>query len=178
MWVLSCWPAAGSPRSYQCVQRIYMALRTYIWNVHEVEVHCPFRHASRDISKVRFHISKLSDFDEKKGVSGISAMPRSILGFSTWNFNDPNTYPHIYICSMMFYRTFLGLYWSVVNNHITVGTCRRLVPFTPRLLCVSVHIPLATTVQKIANIARYSHIVIECLAWPYNGKTTLNCEYM
>ena len=38
MWVLYCWPAAGSPRSYQSVWGIYMAIRTHIWNVHEVEV--------------------------------------------------------------------------------------------------------------------------------------------
>ena len=66
MWVLFSWPAAHSPRSYQCVQRVYMALRTCIWNVHEVEVHCPIRHASRDITKLPFHISNLSDFDKKK----------------------------------------------------------------------------------------------------------------
>ena len=57
---------------------------------------------------------------------------------------------------MMFSRTFWGLYWSAVNSHITVGAC--LVPFTPRLLSVSVHVPLATIVEKIAYITRYSHI--------------------
>ena len=68
MRVLSCWPAVGFPRSYQCVQRIYMALRTYIWNVHEVKVHCPIRHPSRYITKILFYISKLSDFDKKIGI--------------------------------------------------------------------------------------------------------------
>ena len=34
MWVLLCWPAAGSPRSYQCVWRICMALHTCVWKVY------------------------------------------------------------------------------------------------------------------------------------------------
>ena len=160
MWVLSCWPAAGYMRSYQCVQRVYIYtdLRTYIWNVHGVKVLSPIRHASRDITINQFHIPKLSGFIEGNGENGFSTIPRSILRYSIWNFNDPNSYPHIYVRSMMFSRTFWGLYWSVVNSHISVGTCRRLVPFTRRLLPVSVHVPLATTVEKIANSTRYSHI--------------------
>ena len=138
MWVLSCWPAAGYMRSYQCVQRVYIYtdLRTYIWNVHGVKVLSPIRHASRDITINQFHIPKLSGFIEGNGENGFSTIPRSILRYSIWNFNDPNSYPHIYVRSMMFSRTFWGLYWSVVNSHISVGTCRRLVPFTRRLLPV------------------------------------------
>ena len=131
MWVFSWWPAAGSPRSYQCVQRIYMALRTYIWSVHEVEVHCPNRHAWRDMTIMRFHISKLSDFGNKYGENGIAAMLRPILRFSIWNFNDSNIYPHTYIRSMMFFPHLLGL---VLIGRQQPHCCRRLVPFTPRLL--------------------------------------------
>ena len=101
-------------------------------------------------------------------------MPRSILQFSIWNFNYPNIYAHTYICSMVFSRTFWGLYWSVVNSHITVGACRRLVPFIPRLLPVSVHVPFATTVEKIANITRYSHIE----SWnAWLGRTTVRLRW-
>ena len=135
-----------------------MALRTYIWNVHEVEVHCPIRHASRDITKIRFHISKLSDFDKKNGENGISAMPRSILRFSIWNLNDPNIYPHIYIRSMMFLTHFLGLaFIGREQPHY----CRRLSApsaiYTSPATCFST-CPLATTVEKITNITRHSHM--------------------
>ena len=154
MWVLSCWPAAGSPRSYQCVQRIYMDLRTYIGNVNEVEVHCPIRHASRDTTKIWLNISKWSDFEKKMGKRAFLQCPAQFYGFRS-EILTIQTFTHtlVYV-AWCFSRTFWGLYWWVVNSHITVGACRRLVPFTPRLLPVSVHVPLAATVEKIANITR------------------------
>ena len=106
-------------------------------------------------------------FRKKNGEKGISAMPRSILRFSIWNFNDPNIYPHTCICSMMFFPHFLGL---VLIGREQPHYYRRLVPFTPRLLPVSVHVPLATTVEKIANITRYSRIE----SWnAWLGRTTV-----
>ena len=47
----------------------------------------------------------------------------------------------------------------------------------PRLLPVSAHV-LYATIEKIANVTRIlTYCIMECLAGPYNGKTTLNCEY-
>ena len=100
--------------------------------------------------------------------------PAQFYGFRSEISNDPNIYPHTYIRSMMFSRTFWGLYWSVVNSHIIVGTCRRLGLFIPCLLPVSVHVPLATTVKKIANISRYSHIE----SWnAWHGRTTVRLRW-
>ena len=62
------------------------------------------------------------------------------------------------------------MYWSVGHSHTTVGACRRLLPFTSCLLPVSVHVPLATTVEKLAKITRYSHIASRN-AWL--GRTTV-----
>ena len=101
MWVLSWWPAAGSPRSCQCVQRIYRALRTYIWNVHEVEVHCPIRHPSRDMTKIIFQISKLRYFYQIWGKWHFCDAPLSFTVFDL-KFNDPNIYPHMHIRSRCF----------------------------------------------------------------------------
>ena len=103
-------------------------------------------------------------------------MPRSIWWFSIRNLNDPNTYPHTNKRSMMFSRTFSGLYWSVKNSHSTVGACRRLAQFTRRLLPVLVHIPVATTVQKIASITRFSHIVSWNAYWL--GCTTVRLHWI
>ena len=156
-----------------------MALRTYIWNVHEVEVHCPIRHASRDITKIRFHISKLSDFDKKNGENGISAMPRSILRFSIWNLNDPNIYPHIYIRSMMFLTHFLGLaFIGREQPHYCRCLSAPSAIYTSPATCFST-CPFGHYCRK--NHEHYStltHGIMKCLAWPCNGKTVLNCEYI
>ena len=86
-------------------------------------------------------------------------MPRSILRISIRNFNDPHALTHtlIYV-AWCFPHIYSGLYWSVGNNYTSVGACRLLLPFIPRLLPVSGHVPFATTATKNANITRYSHI--------------------
>ena len=51
-------------------------------------------------------------------------------------------------------------------------------PYTPRLRPISVHVRLLITVEKIANIySILTHCIMECLAGPYNGRTTLNRAY-
>ena len=122
------------------------------------------------MTKIRFNISKLSDFDKKWGEIAFLRCRAQCYGFRS-EILTIQTFTHtlIYV-AWCFSRTFWGLYWSVVNTYITVGACRHLVPFTPRLLPISVHAPLATTVEKIANITRYSHIE----SWnAWLGRTTV-----
>ena len=64
--------------------------------------HYPIRRQSRDITEARFHICQV--ITTKKRKNGISAMPRSILRISIWNFNvvfGPNVHtngkPGLYI---------------------------------------------------------------------------------
>ena len=83
------------------------------------------------------------------------------LNFTVFDLNfyrSKDVPTHLYTWHNVFPALFWGMYWSVGNSDIIVGACRRLVLLTSRLLPVSVHVPLATTVEKIVNITRYSHI--------------------
>ena len=58
-----------------------MALPTYTWYVHDVEVYCPIRHASGVITEIRFHVSKLSDFDNRMKKMAFLRCPAQLYGF-------------------------------------------------------------------------------------------------
>ena len=100
--------------------------------------------------------------------------PSQFYGFRSEIFTI-QTFTQTPICvPLCFSRTFSwGLYWSPENGHTPVSVCRRLAPFIPRLH-VTVDVPFATAVEKIANITLYSHIA----SWnPWLGRTTVRLRW-
>ena len=137
-------PATGSPRSYQCAQGIYMALPTYTWYVHDVEVYCPIRHASGVITEIRFHVSKLSDFDNRMKKMAFLRCPAQLYGFRSEILTIQTFIP---IRSMMCSRHFSGF---VLIGREQPHCCRRLSApsaiYTLPATCFSTS--RATTVEK------------------------------
>ena len=141
------------------------------------EVHCPLRHPSRDITKIRFHMSKVSDFDKKWGKYHFCDAPLNYTVLDLIFYRSKHLPTHLYVADV--FPPFLGF---VLIGREQPNYCRRL--SEPG----SIYTSPATCFGKLdvghcclKNREHYSiltHGIMECLASPYNSKTTLNCEYM